>query len=192
MKIQLLGVVLLFQLFSNQSFAQYIAFETFANAQRVASAASSCVWGCSNAAFTNSNAMDGVTNTAWSSNANYSPGGTEWIAVWFQTQRINNVRLTPRIVNGRVQSLPQFLNLYYSDGVQWVYSTTLETTGLYILPGVLVGPVDIPLRNVPFSNGVLIIGAGLKPDDYGGVYFQAAEITPSLRTTYYTDGTHTP
>lgn len=116
------------------------------------------------------NLTDGNTGTIWSSQFHSNPNGYEWFAFWFSGASIvNYIKITPRIgATGKPLALPETINLYYSDNQGWIFLGTFD------LPndpaGVIIGFPTVR------AYGLHVTTNKLRADDYGGYYFQVAEV----------------
>ena len=71
-------------------------------------------------------AGDRDLTTAWASAGHGDSAGYEWIAFWFSTHSVNYLKFVPRVYNGSPLCVPQSINIYWSNGTNWNYSTTVN------------------------------------------------------------------
>ena len=130
--------------------------------------------------WSDSNLIDGNRDSAWSSSLCPTANCYVWVAFWLAggNQTVDYVRLVPRLYNGKPQAVPRSINVYYvgpDTGGNWssapIVSTSLDVESDFPRSG---GLVYFPHSVV--ANGILITTADLGVDDFGGHYFQMAEM----------------
>jgi len=127
------------------------------------------------------NAIDGKAATSYSSNyagSASNSGGWAWLAAWLSApQTVNTLVLTARSLNDRPQGFPPSYDVYLtaSDNSQWNYVGHYTTQ-----PTSPSRKVVIPLGANYYTYGVQIVPSELGVDDFGGHYFQMAEVQLGL------------
>lgn len=138
---------------------------------RTTTAASSCVLGCENPSWSHRNLIDSNNGSAWSSTYHATADGYEWFAFWFDGFRgTDYLRLVPRTYLGANYCVPESVTIYYSANGQWNYTGV----SVNLSADMAQDGYTIPFPRVS-TNGLLVVTNRLRPDPYGGYYFQLAE-----------------
>jgi hypothetical protein len=146
-----------------------------------------------------SQAIDGNSTTAWSSERCYTTitedGETychqdhyEEFAFWFDATTINYVQLIPRTGGEVTYAVPHDIWIYYSANGQWNYSTTVTLNkakpGL-VGEGIASIGYEIALPREVTADGILIVANRLRPDENGEIYFQLVDASAGYATLDY-------
>jgi hypothetical protein len=124
--------------------------------------------------FVGGNLIDGNVTTEWSSIWHSSATANEWFAFWNGTfYDISSVRLIPKIYTVPDPDIsifvPEQVNLYYSNGANWVFIKTVSLPKDIGQSGTIVD--FLPVR----ANGIHIVSTKLRSYESYGYYFQMAE-----------------
>ena len=129
-----------------------------------------------NSSWEPSNAIDGNSTTAWSSEDDGSnPNSTEWIQLsWSTAQTFNTVALQSRSGNGATSTLafPATFAIQYWNGSAW---TTLVQENNFPIPTIPGQPIEFTWGSSVTTTEIRIYATQLNPDNFGNYYFQLSE-----------------
>jgi hypothetical protein len=126
-----------------------------------------------------SNAIDDNPNTDYSSTMSPSAANVQgaYLEAWLPApQSVTEIRLTARVLDGQVLAFPLSYDVYISSSASQAQSQWMQI-GTYTTQPDANGEVILELAAPTLAGGVKIVPNTLGVDNYGGHYFQLAEVS---------------